>query len=193
MTFYKILTLTLISLIFIGCGATEDAPKSTFSDSALLSVEKTTQNEILKAINTARAIPRDCHDGEGFVLAAPALVWNSELYASAYEHSNDLATSNTFSHYGSGTDSDITGTNNGKSSYFNERIRANGYVGYRTIGENIAGGQGTIEEAVEAWLNSPAHCTNIMNQNFKEIGVAVVVNNDSDYGIYWTQSFGAKN
>jgi len=31
-----------------------------------------------------------------------------------------------------------------------------------------------------------------MNPDFKEIGVAVVVNNDSEYGIYWTQSFGAK-
>jgi len=41
-------------------------------------------------------------------------------------------------------------------------------------------------------LASPAHCTNIMNANFKEIGVAVVTDASSEYGIYWTQSFGAK-
>jgi len=190
---FKTFTLSIISLLFIGCGASDSSPKSAYNESSFLLVEETTQAEILKAINSARAIPRDCHDGKGIVSAAKALTWNTELYASAYEHSNDLAKSNTFSHYGSGTSSDITGSNNGKSSYFNERIRANGYVDYKTIGENIAGGQGSIDEAIKAWLVSPAHCTNIMNPKFKEIGVAVIADSNSDYGIYWTQSFGAKN
>jgi len=191
MTHLRNLLLTLISLFFIACGDTS-APRTTASETSYAVAQKTTQSEILKAINEARSVARDCHDGNGLVSAAPALTWNEDLYASAYEHSYDLAESNTFSHYGSGTDSDITGSNNNKASYFNERIRANGYVDYRTIGENIAGGQATIQEAVTAWLASPAHCTNIMNPDFKEIGVAVVTNSDSEYGIYWTQSFGAK-
>jgi len=191
MTHLKTLSLTFISLFFIACGNT-NAPRTTASEASYEIAQKTTQSEILKAINEARSVARDCHDGNGLVSAAPALTWNEDLYASAYEHSYDLAQSNTFSHYGSGTASDITGSNNNKASYFNERIRANGYVGYRTIGENIAGGQATIQKAVTAWLASPAHCTNIMNPNFKEIGVAVVTNSDSEYGIYWTQSFGAK-
>jgi len=191
MTHLKNLSLTLISLFFIACGDTS-APRTTASESSYAVAQKTTQSEILNAINEARSVARDCQDGNGLVSAASALTWNEDLYASAYEHSYDLAESNTFSHYGSGKSSDITGSNNNKASYFNERIRANGYVGYRTIGENIAGGQATIQEAVTAWLASPAHCTNIMNPNFKEIGVAVVVDSSSDYGIYWTQSFGAK-
>jgi len=191
MTHLKKLSLTLISLLFLACGDT-NAPRTSASDTSYIGAQKTTQSEILNAINEARSVARDCQDGNGLVSAAPALTWNEDLYASAYEHSYDLAESNTFSHYGSGTSSDITGSNNNKASYFNERIRANGYVGYRTIGENIAGGQGSIQEAVTAWLASPAHCTNIMNANFKEIGVAVVTNTSSDYGIYWTQSFGAK-
>jgi len=195
MTNFKTLTLTLISLFFIGCGggASSDAPTTVASNNSYPIAQKTTQNEILVAVNKARSVARDCNDGLGLVAAAPALTWNHELYSAAYEHSNDLATSNTFSHYGSGAASDVTGSNNGGRSYFNERIRANGYTEYSTIGENIAGGQATINEAVEAWLNSPAHCTNIMNANFKEIGVAVVVDENSDYGIYWTQNFGAKN
>lgn len=188
----KTLTLTFTSLFFIACGGESDAPSTAFNESSFPIAEKTTQNEILNAINEARAIARDCKDGNGLVSPAPALTWNDDLYASAYEHSYDLAESNTFSHYGSGEASDITGSNNNQASYFDERIKANGYVGYRTIGENIAGGQATIQEAVTAWLASPAHCTNIMNANFKEIGVAVVTNATSDYGIYWTQSFGAK-
>ena len=187
----KTLTLTFTSLFFIACGGS-DAPSTDFNENSFPIAEKTTQSEILSAINEARAIARDCQDGNGVVSAAPALIWNDDLYTSAYEHSYDLAQSNTFSHYGSGEASDVTGSNNGKASYFNERIKANGYVEYRTIGENIAGGQASIQDAVTAWLASPAHCTNLMNANFKEIGVAVVTDASSDYGIYWTQSFGAK-
>jgi len=192
MTTLKTLIMTLISLFFIACSGESSAPSSSFNEDSFPLAEKTTQNEILNAINKARAIPRDCKDGKGLVSAAPALTWSEDLYTSAHEHSYDLAQSNTFSHYGSGTSSDITGANNNKASYFNERIRANGYVGYKTIGENIAGGQATIEEAVIAWLASPAHCTNLMNPEFTEIGVAVATDASSVYGIYWTQNFGAK-
>lgn len=192
MTTLKNITLTFTSLFFIACGGESSAPSTTYNESSFPSAEKTTQDEILNAINEARSVARDCKDGNGLVSAAPALTWNTDLYASAYEHSYDLAQSNTFSHYGSGTASDITGANNGEASYFNDRIKANGYVGYKTIGENIAGGQSSIQEAVVAWLASPLHCSNMMNPEFKEIGVAVVTNSASDYGIYWTQSFGAK-
>jgi uncharacterized protein YkwD len=188
----KSITLTLTSLFFIACGGESNAPTTLTTISSYETAEKTTQNEILNAINEVRAVARDCQDGNGLISPAPALTWNNDLYASAYEHSYDLAQSNTFSHYGSGTSSDITGSNNDNRSYFNERIKANGYVGYRTIGENISGGYESIQEAVLAWLASPTHCTNLMNSNFKEIGVAVATNTSSDYGIYWTQSFGGK-
>ncbi|CAA6798685.1 MAG: Unknown protein [uncultured Sulfurovum sp.] len=192
MTHLKTLSLTFISFFFIACGGSADTAVTSATDTSYEVAEKTTQDEILNAINDARAVARDCQDGNGLVSAAPALTWNHELYASAYEHSYDLAKSDTFSHYGSGTQTDITGSNNNNTSYFNDRIKANGYVGYKTIGENIAGGQETIQEAVSAWIASPAHCTNLMNADFKEIGVAVVTDSSSKYGIYWTQSFGAK-
>ena len=191
MTLLRIFLLSLLSFILIGCGDTSTS-KVNFTESSLATSVNTTKEEILKVINDARAVSRDCHDGLGIVSAAPALTWNSELYASAYEHSSDLAKSNTFSHYGSGTESDVTGSNNRNASYFNERIEANGYTEYKIIGENIAGGQGSIQEAVDAWIASPAHCTNLMNSSFKEIGVGVAVASDSKYGIYWTQSFGGK-
>ena len=187
----NIKTLSLIiALFFVGCG--EQSPTSSNSATSFATVNKITQNEMLVAINQARSVARDCHDGLGLVEAAQPLAWNNELYAAAYEHSNDMAQSNTFDHYGSGTTSDITGANNNEKSYFNDRIRANDYLNYRTIGENIAGGQSGMAEVMEAWLNSPAHCRNIMNGDFKEIGIAVVTNANSEHGIYWTQNFGAK-
>jgi len=183
---------SVTSIIFVGCGEQQAITTSVANDISMSSVLKTETTTILKAINKARSEARDCHDGQGLVGPSNALTWNDDLYASAYEHSSDLAQSDTFSHLGSGTTSDITGSNHGGSSKFNERIKENGYTNYSIIGENIAGGQSSIESALEAWLASPAHCTNIMESEFKEIGVAVVTNPDSTYGIYWTQNFGAK-
>ena len=190
----KLIFISLvISIMFVGCGEQDSTTESVLSNEVDTGQAlNTTEQAILKVINEARAKARDCNDGRGLVGPSVALRWNNELYASAYEHSNDLATSDTFSHLGSETDSDITGSNLGKASRFNERIKANGYVSYSIIGENIAGGQETIESALESWLASPAHCTNIMESEFTEIGVAIVVNPDSKYRVYWTQNFGGK-
>jgi len=181
----------IFSLFIIGCGeASKETATIPSSDSTTFT--KPEQQDILMAINKARSVARDCHDGLGLVGPSEPLTWNSELYASAYEHSYDLAQSNTFDHVGSGTESDITGSINGYASIFYERIEANGYTDYRALGENIAGGQNSIKEVMEAWLDSPAHCTNIMSDKFAEVGVAIVINSDSDYEIYWTQNFGSK-
>jgi uncharacterized protein YkwD len=182
---------SLTSIMFVGCGDQGPTTSDTTEES-LNSVLKTTNSTILDAINNARSVARDCNDGRGVVGPSAPLSWNNELYSSAYEHSSDLAESDTFNHDGSGTSSDVTGSNLNRASLFNERIKANGYSAYSIIGENIAGGQESIDDAVTAWLASPAHCTNIMESEFKEMGVAVVVNPDSTYGIYWTQNFGSK-
>lgn len=49
-------------------------------------------------------------------------------------------------------------------------------VGYKYIyaGENLARDFMDSEGVVEAWMNSPSHRDNIVNPNYKEIGVAVV-------------------
>ena len=192
---FRILSL-IISLFFVGCGgattSTTVTDTKTITKSSSIDFLKPEQQEILDAINEARSVARDCNDGLGIVGPAKPLTWNDELYASAYEHSYDIAESNTFDHKGSGTHWDVTGANNGNASIFYERIEANGYINYRAVGENIAGGQDSIESVMNAWIESPDHCTNIMSDMFSEVGVAIVVNPDSDYGIYWTQNFGSK-
>jgi hypothetical protein len=49
-------------------------------------------------------------------------------------------------------------------------------VGYNYIyaGENLAINFTTSEGVINAWMDSPLHKKNVVNQNFKEIGVAVV-------------------
>ena len=56
-------------------------------------------------------------------------------------------------------------------SYFTSVLQENG-ITYRLAGENIAWGQKSPEEVMNAWMNSAGHRANILNANFKELGVA---------------------
>ena len=59
------------------------------------------------------------------------------------------------------------------------------------MGENIAFGQHTPQQAVASWLDSPGHCANIMNARFTEMGAAYGIAAEKRSGIvYWTQVFG---
>ncbi len=60
-------------------------------------------------------------------------------------------------------------------------------VSYRRAGENIAWGQRSPEEVVNAWMNSEGHRANIMNSSFTKIGVGYYQNAK---GVnYWSQLF----
>ncbi|RHW41738.1 SCP-like extracellular protein [Neobacillus notoginsengisoli] len=60
-------------------------------------------------------------------------------------------------------------------------------VTYRSAGENIAMGQRTPQEVVQAWMNSEGHRQNILNRDFTHIGVGF-----EQGGYYWTQMFISK-
>ncbi|MBT2695575.1 sporulation protein [Bacillus sp. ISL-55] len=89
----------------------------------------------------------------------------------AQEKSNDMQAKNYFSHtsptYGSPFD----------------MMRDFG-VSYNTAGENIAMGQRSAEEVVNAWMNSEGHRKNILSPNYTHIGVG-----HTTQGNYWTQMF----
>lgn len=59
---------------------------------------------------------------------------------------------------------------------------------YSIVGENIAAGQNTPQEVVEAWMNSSGHRSNILNPEFTHTGVGCYI--ASDGWVYWTQLFG---
>ena len=54
--------------------------------------------------------------------------------------------------------------------YFSSVFAEHG-ISYRYSGENIAWGQKTPEEVVNAWMNSAGHRANILNEKFTELGV----------------------
>jgi uncharacterized protein YkwD len=106
---------------------------------------------------------------------------NLKLSSAAQAHSEDMALRDYFSHTGS----------NGSSS--SDRVLNAGY-NYSYVGENIAAGYTTPEEVVQGWINSPGHRANILNANFKEIGIGYYhLEHDTgsiNYNYYWTQEFG---
>lgn len=58
-------------------------------------------------------------------------------------------------------------------------------------GENIAAGQTTPQQVMKSWMNSELHKANILNPNFKTIGIGYFkLKNDSKrYIHYWVQIF----
>ncbi|MFF9912427.1 CAP domain-containing protein [Streptomyces sp. NPDC013457] len=100
---------------------------------------------------------------------------NATLTRAAQGHSDDMAARDYFDH--TNPDGDGPG----------ERVTAAGYP-WSTYGENIAMGQSTPEQVMNSWMNSPGHRANILNCDFKEIGIGV----HDEGGPYWTQVFGAR-
>ena len=43
---------------------------------------------------------------------------------------------------------------------------------------------------VQAWIDSPGHCANLMQDSYTELGAAKYSNSSSTYDVYWTQVFG---
>ena len=147
------------------------------------------QQAYLDALNLARSSEQNC-GSEGIFPPANLLTWSEKLYKSAYEHTQDMTTTNGFSHDGSGTDSDWTGKALGKQSSMVERINSYNYL-WSKVAENIAAGTNldTSEKVVQKLLTSDGHCANIMNAQFTEVGMAMVKNDNTDYIYYWTQNF----
>lgn len=131
--------------------------------------------QVLGLVNAARAQPRAC--GSEQYGAAPPLEWNAKLAAAAVAHSRDMAKRNYFAHRGR------------DGSLVADRAVRAGYD-WKRIGENIAAGQGSAEQAVASWLASPTHCANLMQPDYTQMGAAYVTDPASDTGIYWTQVLG---
>ncbi|MFD2657296.1 SafA/ExsA family spore coat assembly protein [Gracilibacillus thailandensis] len=60
-------------------------------------------------------------------------------------------------------------------------------INYRSAAENIAQGQETPYQVVQAWMNSSGHRANILNSEYTHIGVGYVRS-----GNYWMQMFISK-
>lgn len=131
---------------------------------------------VLELTNQARAHARRC-GSEAFPAAPPLVLAPSALERAAAEHSQDMANHNYMDH---------TGRDGSTPA---DRVTRTGYK-WKAIGENLASGILTPEDAVNGWVGSPHHCENLMSARFTQMSVAYAVNASSNGGIYWTQLFG---
>lgn len=133
--------------------------------------------EALRRINAARASGRRC--GGRAMPPAPPLRWDPQLQAAAAGHSADMARRNYFEH------------SSPEGVQVSQRVSASRYK-WRSVGENLAGGNRTIAEAVEGWLGSPPHCENLMDPRYLDVAVACVAQPGTDWGTYWTMVLGRR-
>ncbi|MFC8595905.1 CAP domain-containing protein [Streptomyces atroolivaceus] len=98
---------------------------------------------------------------------------SASLTALAQDFSEDMAARDFFGH----TDPD------GATPW--DRAAAAGVQGLG--GENIARGQADAQAVMDAWMNSDGHRANILNCDYKTLGVGVHLGSG---GPWWTQDFG---
>lgn len=106
-----------------------------------------------------------------------AVKWDSLIQITAFDHSEDMAINNYFSH-----------TNlNGESPF--DRMTSDG-ISYRVAGENLAYGQSSSIFAHEGLMNSIGHRENLLKPDFSLLGVGVAFN--EEHQPYYTENFYAK-
>lgn len=111
---------------------------------------------------------------------APPLKRRDELSKAASWLAEDMAANNYFAHV------DRLGRHSA------DRLSAFGYASYSMLGENICSGQPTPAEAVAVWLKSPGHRANLLNPDFREIGVACIHAPNNELLDIWVQDFGSR-
>jgi len=104
-----------------------------------------------------------------------ALSYNALLDSAAEKHAVQMARTGVMAHDGIG---------NGDPG---SRIRAEGFG--KAWGENVATGQMSPEQVVAEWIASPKHLRNLLDPNFRQMGVSYVQN--ANGRSYWAQEFGA--
>ena len=159
------ITLILIFILigFFGQGQLPQAnPQNSMSE-----YEK---KSLLFLVNKLRS--KGCMCGNQKMQPVPALTWDDRLEAAAALHSEDMYEGNFISHFGS------------DGSKFNNRISKAGFV-WSSCAENVADGYESVEEVMQGWYKSPAHCRNMMSPNYQFMGAA-------RSGNYWTQDFGGR-
>ncbi len=107
----------------------------------------------------------------------PALEFNPVLVKVARDHSANMAKKRELNHV-------LDDKNPG------QRVEAAGYH-WMNVGENIASGEAEMPAVVvKRWMESKLHRENILNKEFREIGIGIAKNDKGE--VYSTQVFGTQ-
>lgn len=124
---------------------------------------KSLENEVIRLVNVERA-----------KAGLQQLTQNWELSRVARYKSQDMIDKGYFAH-----NSPTYGSPFKMMESFGIRFSA--------AGENIAMGQQSPAQVMNAWMNSPGHRNNILSPSFTQIGVGLA--KDKKGRMYWTQMF----
>lgn len=131
---------------------------------------------VVELVNAARATTQKC--GTVAMGPSPALKYNDALAKAAQLHADDMAANNYLSH----------DSLDGRTVV--DRIKAAGYPG-APGGENIARGLLDADGVVRDWLDSPVHCTALMDPDFASVGIGLAYRDEAaGRVVYWVQDFG---
>jgi uncharacterized protein YkwD len=136
------------------------------------------EQQLQRAVERLNALRHQAAPCAAAGAAMQRLSWESRLAASATEQARDLAVQDRLSH--------VDSRNRGLGL----RLRSVGYAA-AGAGENLAAGQSDIDDTFQAWLASPSHCANLMQPEYRDVGMACVQRRGSRYERFWVAHFGA--
>ncbi|QKY68938.1 CAP domain-containing protein [Lentibacillus sp. CBA3610] len=131
---------------------------ANFTDEQWAQVEEGAEQQIFQITNVLRS-----------QYGKSALEWDDAVSKVAYQHSEDMAENNYFSHYSQNGDG------------LKERLAAQ-EVFYQSAGENIAAQYPDAQAALHGWLNSEGHREALLRDDFTHLGIGV-------HRFYYTQNF----
>ena len=158
------LAAQVTELAYTGCGGV-DAPL----------IDDAYEARVVELVNQQRAANGNL----------PPLKRVAALGKSARYHATDLGTDNYFNH----DTYDRQGGSLRRVCGAFDRMRV--WYNWSNAGENVAAGYGTPEEVMAGWMRSEGHRDNLLDPDFREIGVGYF-RGAGDYGVYWVQNFGAR-
>lgn len=156
----------------LASGKDPDPPIDPTNDDPTGSAPGSWPAELLAAHNAIRAA-----NGLGSLSA------NGNLAAAAQAHANDISRTGNLSHAGSG------------GTAPEDRIVAAGYPfgpPGSAVGENLAGGQPEVAQAMDGWMNSPPHRANILQPLFDEVGFGYSYRMQGKIRHVWVACFGTQ-
>ncbi|MGH3728922.1 MAG: CAP domain-containing protein [Micromonosporaceae bacterium] len=104
-----------------------------------------------------------------------------DLNQAAYDHSRDMARNGFFDHDNPDGDEPA------------DRMDSRGYNTRGYTGENIAAGYSSAKAVFDVWRDSPDHRSNMLDEDFRVIGIGRYHRDNSEYGTYWTTDFGSRS
>jgi len=162
------LVILLSAVPLAACSTSGESTGATFRSALATKTGTVDANEAAALISAYR-------QGKGL---GPVTV-DATLMAIARLHSNRMAAADTMTHVLPGEGS------------FHDRLVAGNYDAGMAA-ENVAAGQTTLAEVLDAWRKSASHNDNLLEPHVSEIGIAVAIAEGSRYKYYWTLVLGRR-